>query len=171
MIKKVLFLFISVVFVITVNASPIPPQPKVNVKSYVLMDFDSGMVLASSNPDLTLPPASITKIMTSYIAFTEIENKTLSINEDVLVSKKAWQTGGSKMFIEVGKKVKVSDLLHGIITSSGNDASVAIAEHISGDEETFAIYMNQMAQNLGMNDTNYANSTGLPDDEIGRAHV
>jgi D-alanyl-D-alanine carboxypeptidase (penicillin-binding protein 5/6) len=84
----------------------------------------------------------------------------------VLISKNAWQTGGSKMFIEVGKKVKIQELLHGIITTSGNDASVAMAEHISGNEETFAIYMNQMADSLGMNDTSYANSTGLPDDDL-----
>ncbi|MAR78578.1 MAG: serine-type D-Ala-D-Ala carboxypeptidase [Gammaproteobacteria bacterium] len=165
--KKILFFtFVIITFSVNSFSSPIPKAPNPNVSSYVLMDYDSGMIIASKEPSLILPPASITKIMTSYIAFTEIENKTLSINEDVLVSKKAWQTGGSKMFIEVGKKVKVSDLLHGIITSSGNDASVAIAEHISGDEETFAIYMNQIAQNLGMNDTNYANSTGLPDDDL-----
>tara|TARA_B100001564_G_scaffold309399_1_gene280431 strand:- start:926 stop:1927 length:1002 start_codon:yes stop_codon:yes gene_type:complete len=124
------------------------------------------MVIAEKKPDQILPPASITKIMTSYIIFTELQNKTLAKKDDVLVSKKAWKTGGSKMFIEVGKKVKVSDLLYGIITSSGNDASVAMAEHISGDEETFAIYMNQMAENLGMSNTSYANSTGLPDDDL-----
>jgi D-alanyl-D-alanine carboxypeptidase (penicillin-binding protein 5/6) len=104
--------------------------------------------------------------MTSYIIFTELQNETLAKNDDVLISKKAWKTGGSKMFIEVGKKVKVSDLLQGIITSSGNDASVAMAEHISGDEETFSIYMNQLAENLGMVNTSYANSTGLPNDNL-----
>jgi len=124
------------------------------------------MVIAEKNADLILPPASITKIMTSYIIFTELQNKTLAKNDDVLISKKAWKTGGSKMFIEVGKKVKVSDLLQGIITSSGNDASVAMAEHISGDEDTFAIYMNQLAENLGMKNTSYANSTGLPNDNL-----
>ena len=147
-------------------SAPIPKPPNPNIKSYVLMDFDSGMIIASKNPDAQIPPASITKIMTSYIAFLELQNNTLNMNEDVLISKKAWKTGGSKMFIEVGKKVKVSDLLHGIITSSGNDASVAMAEHISGDEDTFSIYMNQIASNLGLKNTNYTNSTGLPDDQL-----
>ena len=104
-------------------SAPIPKPPNPNIKSYVLMDFDSGMIIASKNPDAQIPPASITKIMTSYIAFLELQNNTPNMNEDVLISKKAWKT--DKIFIEVGKKVKVSDLLHGIITSSGNDASVA----------------------------------------------
>jgi len=130
------------------------------------MDYDSGMIIASKNPELILPPASITKIMTSYIAFLELDNNTLSMNDVVTVSKKAWKTGGSKMFIEVGKKIKVSDLLQGIITSSGNDASVALSEHISGDEETFSIYMNQVATNMGLKNTNYVNSTGLPNDKL-----
>ena len=91
-------------------ASPIPPAPNLNVKAYVLMDFDSGMILASTNKDLTLPPASITKMMTAYLAFTELNENNVSLSEDVLVSKKAWKTGGSKMFIEVGKKIKLKDL-------------------------------------------------------------
>ena len=147
-------------------ASPIPPAPNLNVKAYVLMDFDSGMILASSNKDLTLPPASITKMMTAYLAFTELNENNVSLSEDVLVSKKAWKTGGSKMFIEVGKKIKLKDILQGVITVSGNDASVALAEHISGDENTFAIYMNQMAKNIGLVNTNYTNATGLPNDSL-----
>ena len=148
------------------NASPIPPAPNLNVKAYVLMDFDSGMILASTNKDLTLPPASITKMMTAYLAFTELNENNISLSEDVLVSKKAWKTGGSKMFIEVGKKIKLKDILQGVITVSGNDASVALAEHISGDENTFAIYMNQMAKNIGLMNTNYTNATGLPNDSL-----
>ena len=147
-------------------ASPIPPAPNINAKAYVLMDFDSGMILASSNKELTLPPASITKMMTAYIAFTELKEKNVSLNEDVLVSKKAWKTGGSKMFIEVGKQIKFKDILQGVITVSGNDASVALAEHISGDENTFAIYMNQVAKNIGLINTNYTNATGLPNDSL-----
>ena len=165
-IQYIIILFVFLISSVT-HSAPIPKPPNAkNVKSYVLMDYDSGMIIASKNPDLILPPASITKIMTSYIAFTELQNNALSLNERVLVSKKAWKTGGSKMFIEVGKKVKVSDLLHGIITSSGNDASVALAEHISGDEETFSVYMNQIAENLGLSNTQYANSTGLPNDNL-----
>ena len=147
-------------------ASPIPPAPNLNVKAYVLMDFDSGMILASTNKDLTLPPASITKMMTAYLAFTELNENNISLSEDVLVSKKAWKTGGSKMFIEVGKKIKLKDILQGVITVSGNDASVALAEHISGDENTFATYMNQMAKNIGLANTNYTNATGLPNDNL-----
>ena len=161
------FLLVSMVLLSTqVFSAPIPKAPNPDVKSYILVDYDSGMVIAAKNPDLILPPASITKIMTSYLAFTELENKTLDLKDEVLISENAWKTGGSKMFIEVGKKVRIDELLHGIITSSGNDASVAMAEHISGNEETFAIYMNQMAESLGMTNTNYANSTGLPDEEL-----
>ena len=161
------FLLVSMVLLSTqVFSAPIPKPPNPNVSSYILVDYDSGMVIAAKNPDLILPPASITKIMTSYLAFTELQNKTLDLKDEVLVSKNAWKTGGSKMFIEVGKKVRIDELLHGIITSSGNDASVAMAEHISGNEETFAIYMNQMAESLGMTNTNYANSTGLPNEDL-----
>lgn len=160
--------FLASIFILStqVSSAPIPKAPNIDVSSYILIDYDSGMVIASKNPDLVLPPASITKIMTSYLAFTELHNKTLGLHDEVLISKNAWQTGGSKMFIEVGKKVKIQELLHGIITTSGNDASVAMAEHISGNEETFAIYMNQMADSLGMYNTNYANSTGLPNESL-----
>ena len=161
------FLLVSMVLLSTqVFSAPIPKPPNPDVSSYILVDYDSGMVIAAKNPDLILPPASITKIMTSYLAFTELQNKTLDLKDEVLISKNAWKTGGSKMFIEVGKKVRIDELLHGIITTSGNDASVAMAEHISGNEETFAIYMNQMAESLGMTNTNYANSTGLPNEEL-----
>ena len=166
MIKSLISVFIVISFVATSQASPIPPAPNLNVKAYVVMDFDSKMILASSNKDLTLPPASITKMMTAYVAFTELKEKNISLDEEILVSKKAWKTGGSKMFIEVGKRVKVRDILQGVITVSGNDASVALAEHISGDEKTFTTYMNQMATNLGLSNTNYTNATGLPSDSL-----
>ncbi len=166
MTKKIITAFLGIFITGLSYSSPIPPAPNLNVKSYVLLDFDSNMILASSNGDLTLPPASITKIMTAYLAFTELKEKNISMNEDILVSEKAWKTGGSKMFIEVGKKIKVKDILQGVITVSGNDASVALAEHISGDEKTFATYMNQMAQNIGLENTNYTNATGLPNDSL-----
>ena len=166
MYRHLYSLIISAIIGNLAYASPIPPAPNLNAKAYVLMDFDSGMILASSNKDLTLPPASITKMMTAYIAFTELKEKNISLNEEVLVSKKAWKTGGSKMFIEVGKQIKFKDILQGVITVSGNDASVALAEHISGDENTFAIYMNQVAKNIGLINTNYTNSTGLPNDSL-----
>ena len=166
MYKYLYSLIITITLGNLAYASPIPPAPNLNVKAYVLMDFDSGMILASTNKDLTLPPASITKMMTAYLAFTELNENNVSLSEDVLVSKKAWKTGGSKMFIEVGKKIKLKDILQGVITVSGNDASVALAEHISGDENTFAIYMNQMAKNIGLVNTNYTNATGLPNDSL-----
>ena len=166
MANRILSAFLSLLLPSILFASPIPPAPNLNVKAYVLMDFDSKMILASSNEDLMLPPASITKMMTAYVAFTELKEKNISMDEEILVSKKAWKTGGSKMFIEVGKKVKVKDILQGVITVSGNDASVALAEHISGDEKTFSTYMNQMATNLGLSNTNYTNATGLPSDSL-----
>ena len=166
MLKKIITVFLGIFITGLSYSSPIPPAPNLNVKSYVLLDFDSNMILASNNGDLTLPPASITKMMTAYLAFTELKEKNISMNEDILVSEKAWKTGGSKMFIEVGKKIKVKDILQGVITVSGNDASVALAEHISGDEKTFATYMNQMAQNIGLDNTNYTNATGLPSDSL-----
>ena len=166
MVNKILSAFISLLLPSIIFASPIPPAPNLNVKAYVLMDFDSKMILASSNEDLMLPPASITKMMTAYVAFTELKEKNISMDEEILVSMKAWKTGGSMMFIEVGKKVIVRDILQGVITVSGNDASVALAEHISGDEKTFTTYMNQMAENLGLTNTNYSNSTGLPNDSL-----
>ena len=166
MTKKIITALLGIFITGLSYSSPIPPAPNLNVKSYVLLDFDSNMILASSNGDLTLPPASITKMMTAYLAFTELKEKNISMNEDILVSEKAWKTGGSKMFIEVGKKIKVKDILQGVITVSGNDASVALAEHISGDEKTFATYMNQMAQNIGLENTNYTNATGLPSDSL-----
>ena len=165
MIRTLFLVFICSVYTIT-HASPIPPAPNLNVKAYVIMDYDSKMILASSNKDLTLPPASITKMMTAYVAFTELKEKNISLDEKILVSEKAWKTGGSKMFIEVGKRIKLRDILQGVITVSGNDASVALAEHISGDEKTFATYMNQMASNLGLSNTNYTNATGLPNDSL-----
>lgn len=140
----------------------IPPPPRLAASSYFLQDFDSGRILAERNADKVLPPASLTKIMTVYIAFHELSNHRLSLDEMVTISEKAWHTPGSKMFIEVNKQVKVEDLLKGIIIQSGNDASVAIAEHIAGDEATFVEMMNQQAQRLGMHSTHFMNATGLP---------
>ncbi|GFO71828.1 serine-type D-Ala-D-Ala carboxypeptidase (penicillin-binding protein 5/6) [Bathymodiolus japonicus methanotrophic gill symbiont] len=140
----------------------IPEPPRLAASSYFLQDFDSGRILAERNADEVLPPASLTKIMTVYIAFRELSNNRLSLDEMVTISEKAWRTPGSKMFIEVNKQVSVEDLLKGIIIQSGNDASVAIAEHIAGDEATFAEMMNQQAQRLGMYSTHFMNATGLP---------
>ncbi len=141
-----------------------PSPPRLNANAYLLMDFASGRVLASKNADAPLDPASITKLMTAYAVFRAIRSGQIQIDDEVLVSEKAWRTPGSRMFIEVGKRVPVEQLLPGMIVQSGNDASVALAEHVAGTEETFAEIMNQLAGELGMTSTRYLNSTGLPAD-------
>jgi len=142
---------------------PVPAPPSIGASSYILLDFHSLQSLAEREPDLPVEPASITKLMTSYVAFREIANGNLALDDTVLISERAWRTPGSRMFVEVGNRVRVEDLLRGIIIQSGNDASVAIAEHIGGSEEVFASMMNEQARALGMVSTNYVNSTGLPD--------
>jgi len=141
---------------------PIPAPPSVGATSYILLDFHSDQALAERNSDDRVEPASITKLMTSYVAFRELAAGNLNLDDEVLVSEKAWRTPGSRMFIEVGNRIRVEDLLKGIIIQSGNDASVAIAEHIAGDEVVFASMMNEQAAALGMAGTNYTNATGLP---------
>lgn len=140
----------------------VPTAPQLAATSYLLIDANSGAVLVEHNPDVRLPPASLTKMMTSYIARLEIQRGQLKEDDLVLVSEKAWRKGGSKMFIEVGNQVRVIDLLRGIIIQSGNDASIAIAEHIAGSEEAFADLMNSHAERLGMSNTHFLNSTGWP---------
>lgn len=141
----------------------VPAAPKINASSYLVMDFNSGDLLVQENTDQKLPPASLTKIMTIYVVASELKNGKISLEDQVLISEKAWRTQGSKMFIEVDKKVKLDDLLHGVIIQSGNDASVALAEYISGTEEVFADLMNKHAERLGMINTHFVNSTGWPD--------
>ncbi len=139
-----------------------PAPPALQAKGYLLMDFDSGRVLASKNPDERLEPASITKLMTAYAVFRAIKSGQINITEEVLVSEKAWRTPGSRMFIEVDTRIPVELLLPGMIIQSGNDASVALAEHVAGTEASFAEIMNNLAAELGMTNTHYVNSTGLP---------
>jgi len=146
-------------------AAPVPAPPSVAATGHLLIDFDSGYVLAENNAEQRLEPASLTKIMTAYVVMKEIEAGQVTLQDQVLVSKKAWRTPGSRMFIEVGKRVSLEDLLKGMIIQSGNDASVALAEHIAGSEETFANLMNDHARRLGMVNTHFVNSTGLPADE------
>ncbi|MDA7088110.1 D-alanyl-D-alanine carboxypeptidase [Pseudomonas sp. SA3-5] len=141
----------------------IPSPPQLAAKSYVLMDAASGNVLIEENADERLPPASLTKLMTAYLATLDINRGQIKQTDMVRISEKAWRMGGSKMFVEVGKEVSVDDLLHGIIIQSGNDASVAIAEHIAGSEEAFADMMNSTAQRLGMSNSQFRNATGWPD--------
>ncbi|MCP1727382.1 D-alanyl-D-alanine carboxypeptidase (penicillin-binding protein 5/6) [Natronospira proteinivora] len=145
-------------------ASPIPSAPSVDANSYVLMDFHSGGLLADMEPDKSVEPASITKVMTGYVVFSALESGSISLDDQVIVSERAWRMPGSRMFVEVGREVTVEDLLQGMIIQSGNDASVALAEHVAGSEAAFVDMMNQYTQQLGMENTSYANSTGLPDE-------
>jgi len=139
-----------------------PPAPAIAASAYFLEDFHTGKILAESNADVRLAPASLTKIMTAYVIFRELSNGHLHLDDIVTISEKAWNTSGSRMFLEIGNQVKVEDLLHGVIIQSGNDASVALAEHVAADEETFADMMNQHAARLGMNNSHFRNSNGLP---------
>ncbi|TLF45484.1 D-alanyl-D-alanine carboxypeptidase [Halomonas urmiana] len=140
----------------------IPSPPQLAASSWILMDADSGRVLAEHNSRERLPPASLTKLMTAYLVERELDQGNISPDGLVPISEKAWRTGGSKMFIEVGEQVPVSELLHGIVIVSGNDASVAMAEYLAGGERPFADLMNQHATRLGMHDTSFVNATGLP---------
>jgi D-alanyl-D-alanine carboxypeptidase (penicillin-binding protein 5/6) len=139
----------------------IPRPPEINATSYILLDAQTGHVIVEENADEALPPASLTKIMTAYIAEEEILTGNLSLDDTVHISEKAWRMEGSKMFVEVGSDVRVEDLLRGIIIQSGNDASVAIAEHIAGSEEAFADMMNQYAEVLGLENSYFMNASGL----------
>jgi len=140
----------------------VAPAPKLDLKAYILIEPQTGTVIAEYNSDLHVEPASMTKIMTGYVVADQIGNDLISLNDSVLISEKAWRMGGSKMFIEAGKRVSVEDLLKGVIIQSGNDASVALAEYSGGTEEGFVDLMNAYAQSLGMNNTTFLNSTGLP---------
>ncbi len=141
----------------------VPEEPSLSTPAFILIDYNSGKVLLEKNSEQKLEPASLTKIMTMYVVDHEIKRGHLSLNDEVSISKQAWQTMGSRMFLDVNSKVKVSDLIKGIIIQSGNDASVALAEHIAGTEQAFAKLMNDYAALLGMNNSHFTNATGLPD--------
>ena len=140
----------------------IPSPPTLNASSWILIDANSGEVLAEQNADKRLPPASLTKMMTAYIVEKEIDDGNINDQDLVTISKKAWQTGGSRMFIREGTQVSVENLLRGVVIQSGNDASVALAEYVAGSESAFAELMNQQAQRLGLQNSQFANATGLP---------
>ena len=147
------------------SQSFVPNAPELNLKSYMLIEPNTNTVIAESNADGLVEPASMTKVMTAYVVADQIKNDLISIDDKVLISEKAWKMGGSKMFIEVGKRVSILDLLKGIIIQSGNDAAVAIAEYVGGTEDGFVDLMNSYAGSLGMSNTNFTNSTGLPSDQ------
>jgi D-alanyl-D-alanine carboxypeptidase (penicillin-binding protein 5/6) len=166
-IYRLLFLYFLLTFP-TLHAEEAgvltPAAPSIAASSYILQDYNTGKVLAEYKADDRLAPASLTKILTVYVIFNEIKNGHLKLDELVTISQKAWKTSGSKMFVNVNDQVKVEDLLKGVIVQSGNDASVALAEHVAGNEATFAELMNQHAARLGMINSHFENADGLPSD-------
>jgi len=153
-----------VAFVFSAQAAlPVPPAPEIDARAWLLIDSASGLALAQKNPDTRVEPASLTKIMTAYLAFGAIKEGRLKLDQTLPVSEQAWRTEGSRMFLDPLKPAKVEDLLKGIIVQSGNDACIVVAEAIAGSEAGFASMMNAMAKRLGMKNTHFVNSTGLPD--------
>ena len=162
-LNRLFLVFITSLFLVfQAHASMIPAPPQIPARSYIVMDAATGQVILAKNEHDRYPPASLVKIMTSYIVELELIRGNLSEDEMVSISEKAWRTGGSRMFIQEGRQVRLLDLLRGVIISSGNDSSVALAEHVAGSERAFADLMNQHAQRLGMNNTHFENATGLP---------
>lgn len=159
--KKILLLCVAI-FSLQTHATIIPKPPTIAASSYILMDAKSGEIIVQENADQQLPPASLTKLMTTYVVIHELVMGTIKETDDVQISVNAWRTGGSKMFIREGTTVPLMDLLRGVIIQSGNDSSIALAEHVAGSEEAFADMMNQFAANLGMTNTHFLNATGLP---------
>lgn len=143
----------------------IPAAPKLGAKAWILLDTATGTVITSHNSDMRLPPASLTKMMTAFVTTREIKAGRMKGDDTATVSENAWRTGGSRMFLDPGSSVSVHDLLRGVIIDSGNDASVALAEHVAGSEGVFVGMMNSTASTLGMSNTHFVNSTGLPDPE------
>ena len=154
---------LSLCFAAVAHAQVLPQAPTVAAKSWLLLDYATGQALAGYNPDERVEPASLTKLMTAYLVFAALKQKTLQPNQAVPVSDQAWKTQGSRMFIEPKRPVSVDELLRGMIVQSGNDACVALAEAVSGSEENFVQMMNREAQRLGLKSTRFVNSTGLSD--------
>ncbi|MCP4491040.1 MAG: D-alanyl-D-alanine carboxypeptidase [Gammaproteobacteria bacterium] len=166
MTRKIPLIFSLCLYLFSFNllaaAKPVPAPPSLKAASYYLVDFASGRVLAEKDPDKRVEPASITKLMSAYLVDKAIADGDIALDDMVTISEKAWRMKGSKMFVEVGKQVTVTDLTKGLIIQSGNDATVALAEHIAGSESAFVGYMNHQAELLGMTNTNFENSTGWP---------
>lgn len=168
LLKKKAFLFFILIasyLPVQVSASLIPAAPKISADAYLLIDHHSGHVLTGQNINDRIEPASMTKLMTAYVVMHEIRSGNIKLEDEVVVSEKAWRMGGSRMFIEVNSRVRVKELMLGMIVQSGNDASVALAEHVAGSEDSFATLMNKHAEQLGMTSTHFVNSTGWPHKE------
>ncbi len=162
--KKIFYIFFFAPFCIDALAqSMVPKAPKLNLDSYILLEASTNTVLAEFNADNHISPASMTKVMTGYVIADQIASGAISLDDKVLISEKAWKTGGSKMFIEAGKRILVRDLLSGIVIQSGNDATVAMAEYIGGSEEGFVDFMNAYASELGLSNTLFQNAVGWTD--------
>ncbi|MDA9762412.1 D-alanyl-D-alanine carboxypeptidase [Gammaproteobacteria bacterium] len=162
--KKLIYFLLIVPFCMDLSAqSLVPKAPKLNLSSYILIEASTNTVIAEFNSDNQIAPASMTKVMSGYVIADQIANGSISLDDKVLISEKAWKTGGSKMFIEAGKKVSVKDLLSGIIIQSGNDATIAMAEYVAGSEEGFVDFMNAYASELGLTNSLFQNSTGFSD--------
>jgi D-alanyl-D-alanine carboxypeptidase (penicillin-binding protein 5/6) len=145
--------------------TPIPPPPELKARSYIVIDHDSGRVLAAVDPDSRQEPASLTKLMTAYGVFRALKEGRIKLDDMVTISEHAWKQEGSRMFVEVGKQVTVENLIQGMIIQSGNDATVALAEHVAGTEPTFVQMMNTYAKELGMTGSKFTNTPGMPDPE------
>lgn len=146
-------------------AAPVPAPPELKATSWLLKDFHSGRIIAEHQADARVEPASLTKILTGYVVYAEMRAGKIAATDKVLISKKAWKMPGSRMFIEVDTQVSVAELIKGVVIQSGNDASVALAEHVAGDEAAFADLMNQYAARLGLDGSHFVNASGLPHPE------
>lgn len=163
---RLIVLALSFFVVTQAFAQQLPVPPSLAAKSWLLLEIGSGQILTAEKPDERLEPASLTKLMTAYLTFSALHQKKITLDQTLPVSQKAWQTGGSKMFIRVDTQVQVDDLIKGMIVQSGNDACVTLAEGIAGSEENFAQMMNREAERLGMKSSHFTNSTGLPDAQL-----
>ena len=162
-LRKSLLLILSFCFSLAAFAQSRPVPPVLAAKSWLLVEMGSGQTLAEEKADQRLEPASLTKLMTAYLTFSAIRQKSLSLDQPLPVSEKAWRMGGSKMFVKVDTRVTVEELIQGMIVQSGNDACIVLAEGIAGSEENFAQMMNREARRLGMTGTSFRNATGMPD--------
>ena len=164
--RHIVILSLGLICAAQALAQQLPVPPTLAARSWLLLEMGSGQVLTAEKPDERIEPASLTKLMTAYLTFAALRQKTIALDTPVTVSQKAWKTGGSKMFIRVDTQVPVDELIKGMIVQSGNDACVALAEAIAGSEESFAQMMNREAKRLGMTSSNFTNSTGLPDPQL-----
>jgi len=160
-LRTLLLAFISLPILAQADLTP----PELSAPAYILQDFYSGKVLMKQNADQRFEPASLTKLMTAYLVFKKLKAGKIKLTDEVLISEKAWRMIGSKMYIEVGKRVPVELLIKGMVIQSGNDASVALAEFVAGTEDAFAALMNQEAQRLGLTNSHFTNSTGIPGEQ------